>query len=199
MYYSNYHFDLHSNFTFFLVDTVNGDEIRQQESRNMFGYKGSYEHLGYIGTARLNSEIGLQFRGDATNNSALSHTKDRYTLLGYIKLGNITEFEAGVYINETLRLNNQFSINAGLRFDQFYYGYKNKLTTDTLYPGTGLYRVIDNSLNPKLNFYYNQSENLEFYFSLGKGFHSNDARSGCRRKRRLVFASCLWSRFGNGL
>ena len=32
-------------------------------------------------------------------------------------------------------------------------------------------------MNPKLNFNYNQSENLEFYLSLGKGFHSNDARS----------------------
>ena len=32
-------------------------------------------------------------------------------------------------------------------------------------------------LNPKLSFYYNQNENLEFYLSLGKGFHSNDARS----------------------
>jgi TonB dependent receptor/CarboxypepD_reg-like domain/TonB-dependent Receptor Plug Domain len=177
LYYANYHFDLFTNFTFFLVDTVNGDEIRQQESRNMFGYKGSYEHVGYIGSIRLNSEIGLQFRGDATNNSALSHTKDRYTLLENVKLGNITECGTSVYISETLKLNNQFGVNAGLRFDQFYYGYHNKLATDTTYPGTGLYRVNDNSLNPKLSLYYNQNENLEFYLSLGKGFHSNDARS----------------------
>ena len=38
-------------------------------------------------------------------------------------------------------------------------------------------KVNDHSLNPKLSFYYNQSNNLEFYLSLGKGFHSNDARS----------------------
>ena len=54
LYYSYYTFDLHTNFTFYLVDTVNGDEIRQKEARNMFGYKGSYEHVGYIGSARLN-------------------------------------------------------------------------------------------------------------------------------------------------
>jgi len=177
LYYSNYHFDLHSNFTFFLVDSVNGDEIHQQESRNMFGYKGSYEHVGYIGTIRLNSEMGFQFRGDATNNSALSHTKDRYILLDQIKLGDITEFGASAFVNETLRLNSHFSINTGLRFDQFYYGYYNKLATDTTYRGTGMYRVNDNSLSPKLSFYYNQSENLEFYLKLGKGFHSNDVRS----------------------
>ena len=196
LYYSNYHFDLHSNFTFFLVDTLNGDEIRQQEYRSMFGYKGSYEHVGYMGFAQLNSEIGLQFRGDATNNSTLSHTKDRYTLLGNIKLGDITEFSASAYINETLRLNNQFSINAGLRFDQFYYAYKNDLATDTLYPGTGLYRANDNSINPKLSFYYNQNENLEFYLSLGKGFHSNDARSVVAVKGDLSLPAAYGADFG---
>jgi TonB dependent receptor/CarboxypepD_reg-like domain/TonB-dependent Receptor Plug Domain len=177
LYYSYYSFDLHTNFSFYLVDTVNGDEIRQKETRNMFGYKGSYEHVGYVGSARLSSEAGIQLREDATSNSELSHTKDRYILLNNIKLGNITEFSASAYLNETLRLNNRFSINAGMRFDQFYYGYNNKLASDTLYPGTGLYKVGDHSLNPKLSFYYNQNENLEFYLSLGKGFHSNDARS----------------------
>lgn len=177
LYYSYYTFDLYTNFTFYLVDTVNGDEIRQKEARNMIGYKGSYEHTGYIGTAKLYSEAGVQFRGDLTNNSTLSHTKDRYILLNNIKIGNISEISAGAFLNETLRLNERFSINAGLRFDQFYYGYDNKLVSDISYPGTGLYKVNDHSLNPKLSFYYNQNENLQFYLNFGKGFHSNDARS----------------------
>jgi hypothetical protein len=177
LYYSYYKFDLHTNFTFYLVDTVNGDEIRQKEARNMFGYKGSYEHAGYIGSARLSSEAGIQFRGDVTNQSELSHTKARYILLNNLKLGDISEFSASAYLNETLRLSEHLSINAGLRFDQFYYGYYNQLATDTLYPGAGLFTVKDQSLNPKLSFYYNENENLQFYLSLGKGFHSNDARS----------------------
>ncbi|HEY2349212.1 MAG TPA: TonB-dependent receptor [Puia sp.] len=176
-YYSYQTFDLHTNFTFFLADTVNGDEIRQNESRNMFGYKGSYEHAGYIGSAGLNSEAGIQFRGDATDHSELSHTKDRYLLLNHIKLGNISEYSASAYLNETLQLSDHFSINAGLRFDQFYYGYKNLLASDSICQGTGLYTVNDHAFNPKLSFYYNHNENLQFYLSLGKGFHSNDARS----------------------
>jgi outer membrane receptor for Fe3+-dicitrate len=80
-------------------------------------------------------------------------------------------------LNETLRLNDRISINAGLRFDQFFYGYHNKLSSDSLYPGTGLYKVNDHSINPKLSFYYHQNENLQFYLNFGKGFHSNDARS----------------------
>jgi hypothetical protein len=177
LYYSYYTFDLHSNFTFFLTDSLNGDEIRQQEIRNMFGNKGSYEHTGYIGSMRLNSEWGFQFRGDATHHSLLAHTRGRYHVPENIKLGNITESGSSVYGNETLRLNEQFSINAGFRLDQFYYGYNNLLASDTLYRGTGLHKATDQSLNPKLNIYYHKNDNLEFYLSLGKGFHSNDARS----------------------
>ncbi len=177
LYYSYYTFDLVSNFTFYLVDTVNGDEIRQQETRNLFGYKGSYEHVEYLGSSRLISEAGLQFRGDATHNSGLSHVKDRFTTLQDIKLGNISELAASAFLNETLRINDHFSINAGLRADQIYYTYNNKLNTDTLFAATGLYHVNDHSLNPKLSFYFHQNDNLEFYLSAGKGFHSNDARS----------------------
>ncbi|HVV04846.1 MAG TPA: TonB-dependent receptor, partial [Puia sp.] len=62
LYYTYYTFDLHTNFTFFLVDTVNGDEIRQKESRNLAGYKGSYEHIGYIGNSRLTTDAGIMIR-----------------------------------------------------------------------------------------------------------------------------------------
>jgi TonB dependent receptor/CarboxypepD_reg-like domain/TonB-dependent Receptor Plug Domain len=177
LYYSYYAFNLLSNFTFYLVDTVNGDEIRQQETRNMFGYKSSYEHIGYLGSARFSTEAGLQFREDVTHHSGLAHMKDQFTTLQEIKLGNITEGAAGAFLNETLKWNDHFSINAGLRFDQFYYAYTNKLASDTVFAGTGTYRVNDHSLNPKMSFYYHQNDNLEFYLSLGKGFHSNDARS----------------------
>lgn len=177
LYYSYYTFDLLSNFTFYLTDSVNGDEIRQQETRNLFGYNSSYEHTGYLGSVRFSTAAGLQFREDITHNSGLTHMKDRFTTLQEIKLGNISEGAAGVFLNETLKWNDHFSINAGLRFDQFYYTYLNKLATDTIFAGTGTYRANDHSLNPKLSFYYHQNDNLEFYLSLGKGFHSNDARS----------------------
>ncbi len=177
LYYSDYRFDLHTNFTFYLVDTVNGDEIRQQEARNLFGYKGSYEHSSYLGPVKWSTEAGLQFRGDATQHSGLSHTVDRFITLKQLKLGNITELAASAFANETLRFSDHFSINAGLRFDQFYYSYNNRLATDTLFQGIGTYKTNDHSLNPKLSFYYNQNASLEFYLNLGKGFHSNDARS----------------------
>ncbi|MEJ7588431.1 MAG: TonB-dependent receptor plug domain-containing protein [Ferruginibacter sp.] len=115
LYYSNAHFDLHTNFTFFLEDSVNGDQIRQKEARSMAGYNGSYHHTSTIGKVMLNTEAGLQVRYDMTRNSELSHTKNRYTLLLPMKLGDITSLSISPYISETFKFNEHFSINAGLR------------------------------------------------------------------------------------
>lgn len=177
VYYSNSHFDLHTNFTFFLVDTINGDEIRQQEARDMFGYNGSYNHVGYIGGIKVSTEAGVNLRFDNTHNSALSHTKDRFTTLEQIKLGDIKEADIAPYISGTFSFNQHFSMNAGLRFDQFYHSYNNKLDSDTTLPGAGIYKADANTVSPKLNFYYHVNDKQQFYLTTGKGFHSNDTRA----------------------
>ncbi|MFT4092395.1 MAG: TonB-dependent receptor [Niabella sp.] len=177
LYYTHYTFDLNSNFTFYLEDTVNGDEIRQQESRNMAGYNGSYNYVGYIGHTRLTTDAGMNVRLDATKNSELSHTVNNTTIINRIKLGDINELSLSPYISETFRFNERFSINAGLRFDQFFFQYNNKYTDDTTLSGTGIYKANANVLSPKLSFYYHANNTTEFYFTAGRGFHSNDARS----------------------
>lgn len=177
VYFSNAQFDLHTNFTFYLVDTVNGDEIRQKEGRNMVGYNGSYSNTGYWGSTKVTTEAGINVRGDMTTNSELSHTLDRFITLNHIKLGNITQWNISPYISETFALNRHLSINAGLRFDQFYHAYNNKLPGDTTLPGVGVYKAAANTVSPKLNIYYHVNNNLQFYLTAGKGFHSNDTRS----------------------
>ena len=177
LYYSNSHFDLHTNFTFFLEDSINGDEIRQRESRNLIGYNGSYSHAFYLGKVRLNTEAGVQLRYDMTKNSELSHTKDRFTLLDPIKLGDISELSISPYVSETFKFNEHFSINAGLRFDQFFHSYQNKLATDSTLTGIGVYKAKANIISPKLNLYYHVNNRLQFYLTTGKGYHSNDTRS----------------------
>jgi TonB dependent receptor/TonB-dependent Receptor Plug Domain/CarboxypepD_reg-like domain len=176
VYYSNYHFDLHSNFGFFLTDTVNGDEIRQLESRNLAGYNGSYIHSLTLSQTHLTSEFGVNIRTDQTSHTALEHTVNRYTLLDMEKLGNITELGTGFYINETLRWNNKWHLNAGLRYDAFLYRYDNLLAADSTFKGPGIYKGKNQILSPKLSIYYQADAKTEFYVSMGKGFHTNDTR-----------------------
>lgn len=176
LYYSRYKFDLHTNFTFFLVDSLNGDEIRQREARNLYGYQGSYTHNSYLGRVKVTSNVGLNARLDQTKNSELSHTLNRYTLINPVKLGDITEWSAGAYVNETFRLDERFTLNAGLRFDQLYYQYHNKLAADSTLSGVGIYKANDHIISPKINLYYQVSSKAQLYLFLGKGFHSNDTR-----------------------
>lgn len=176
VYYSHYTFDLHSNFTFYLDDPVNGDEIRQQEQRNLFGYNGTYVHEGHLGNLKSTFLAGINMRLDITNNTELSHTRDRYTLLNLQKLGDISELGSGLYFNETIRLNKRWLLKAGLRFDHFYYRYKNKFATDQTLKGTGIYDASNHIFSPKLNTFYQVDPNAQIYLSVGKGFHTNDAR-----------------------
>ena len=196
VYYSNYHFDLHTNFTFFLTDTVNGDEIRQKETRNMLGYNGSYRHNSFLGNIQLTSEAGINIRADLTANSGLSHTVDRFTTLDQIKLGNISEISISPYVSETFKFDEYFSINAGFRYDQFYHQYKNKLESDTTLEGVGIYKARANTFSPKLNFYYHVNRALEFYFTTGKGFHSNDTRAVVIKHGVEILPAAYASDFG---
>lgn len=170
LYYTRYDFELYSNFTFFSVDSVNGDQIRQKEVRDLAGYNGSYTNVRYIGNTKLTSEIGISARYDQTGNSELSRTKNRTELIERLKLGDIKELNTAIYLDETFRLSEKFGINAGLRYDHFNMSYKDKLDNNTLR------KTNAGMLSPKLNFYYYPNTSTEIYLTTGKGFHSNDTR-----------------------
>ena len=196
VYYSNNHFDLHTNFTFFLTDTLNGDELGQREIRDLIGYNGSFVKRFIAGRIDISSELGINIRADLTNPSELNHTVNRYTILKQIKLGNISEYDIAPYISETFKFNSHLTINAGLRFDQFNFRYKNKIAEDTTLPGIGIYKYKANTLSPKLNIYYHINDVTQFYLSSGKGFHSNDARVAVISNSPYVLPSAYGSDLG---
>ena len=171
LYYVNYNFELFSNFTFYLNDSINGDQIKQAEKRNIYGYNNSYTKNNYIFNKKVKSEIGVQLRQDIIKNSELSHTANRKTLINPISLGQITESNAGVYLDETIYLTEKLIINAGIRLDVFQHEYIDDL--ETVYNK----RVKSNHIiSPKLNLFYNFTNNCQLYVKTGTGFHSNDTR-----------------------
>jgi outer membrane receptor protein involved in Fe transport len=172
LYFINYNYNLYSNFTFFKVDTVNGDEINQYESRNVFGYNGSYTketELGDVVVLRSTGGIGL--RDDQIGNIGLAHARKR-TFLNDIQKGDIHETNFNAFIDENIYLSPRLSINLGLRFDVFHFSYRNHLV-DTVNDFNSRLQGI---VSPKANVYYNLTKNLQLYVSAGSGFHSNDAR-----------------------
>jgi outer membrane cobalamin receptor len=169
LYYSAYKFELYSNFTFYKEDPVNGDQIRQKESRNLYGYNGSYHKTFYAGQVQIASELGANIRMDRTGNTELSRTKDRSITTAPLMLGDISETNLAGYVSETATFSPKFSLNAGLRYDHFYDDYLDKLNKTEANAKASI-------LSPKLSFYYHASDKAQLYFSNGKGFHSNDTR-----------------------
>jgi len=189
-YYSNYFFDLHTNFTFYLDDPINGDQIRQKENRNVFGYNGSYHHQSTLGSIILNTETGIGFRWDRVHNLELSHTVDRFTLLNRWAYGNVSELNASAYVNETFHFSERFNINAGLRADQFTNQYTDHLINDSLLKATAAI------ISPKISFYYQQNNSTQFYLNVGKGFHSNDTRVSVIENGRQILPAAYSADLG---
>ncbi|NOT74760.1 MAG: TonB-dependent receptor [Cyclobacteriaceae bacterium] len=169
LYAIKYNFSLFSNFTFFLKDSVNGDQIHQQEDRWVYGYKGRYTHLSTFLGRTLKSEIGAGARYDVISNIALSHTFKR-DFLNDIKRGDIHEANAHGFWSETLSITERLSINGAVRFDYFHFAYRDKLSAEQ---PSGVDKSI---FSPKLNINYQASKNVNFFVRSGTGFHSNDAR-----------------------
>lgn len=171
LFYSRYDFELYSNFTFFLTDSLNGDQIRQKEGRHLFGYNGSVSRSGVLGNVQVITTAGLQYRHDLTQNSELSRTKNRTEVLERKQWGHINELNAGAFVDQLVRFSDRFTLNAGLRVDYFRNQYEDLLPQPALRQATGTALV-----SPKLNLYYTPLPQLQVYLNTGRGFHSNDTR-----------------------
>lgn len=104
-YVSNYDFELFSNFTFFLDDPVNGDQIRQYENRTIIGAETAYQHTVHVGNhdSQLKYETGIGFRYDDVNDVQLSRTANRKTLLERLAYGNVDELNAYGFFDLTYK------------------------------------------------------------------------------------------------
>jgi outer membrane receptor for Fe3+-dicitrate len=168
-FYSRYAFQLYSNFTFFLNDPVNGDQIRQKESRNLAGFESVFNKKYRYSGLELFLQGGIGLRYDDVNNIELSHTANRMATIENLMLGNVNETNGYGYLNAELEFG-KLMINPALRLDYLNFSYQDLLTSNST--ATSAKSI----LSPKLNFLYNQSKDLQFFLKLGKGFHSNDTR-----------------------
>ena len=168
LFYSTYAFELFSNFTFFLDDPINGDQIKQKETRNIFGLSSDYK-LNFTDIDGSFS-AGISLRNDQSFNNELSHTLNRKETLNEIQLGDINETNFATYASANFNFE-KFTINPALRLDYFDFQYNDVLLTS--YQTQSETQTI---VSPKLNILYNYNNDLQLYLKMGKGFHSNDTR-----------------------
>ncbi len=163
-----YKFNLFSNFTFFLHDSINGDQIQQKESRVIYGYKANYNNSVTLFGRPARVEAGAAIRLDDVTGISLSHTMRR-KFLGYHRHGDLDELNLSVFLNETLDITDKLTVGAGARIDYFSFDYSDKLTGSRKAEA----RVI---ASPKFTLNYQLNSRTQIYLRTGIGFHSNDAR-----------------------
>ncbi len=168
--HSLYDFRLWSNFTFFLRDPENSDQIRQSESRNITVLKSTLDYSTKLfGKASLISG-GVGLRHDRIKDNELSYTRNRQELLQPIQFGDVIETNYWSFANAEIRFD-KLVVEAGLRADLFDFEYEDRLANTFT-------RLSSDKVNisPKLNLSYYVNDKMMVYAKSGIGFHSNDSR-----------------------
>ena len=188
VFYNRYKFSLFSNFTFFLNDPVNGDEINQAEARNIYGYSSTLKKKYFFKNSTLTSSGGIGFRYDATNRSKLANVVKRQ-FLNYIKLGDVKEFNGYAFTQQQLSTG-KWLFDAGVRLDYFTFNYFDRLI-DAALPSQQ--KAI---ASPKLNIQYSINKNVQVYVKTGRGFHSNDTRVVTANDGKQILPAAYGADFG---
>jgi hypothetical protein len=182
-----YDLDLFSDFTYYLVDPVKGDQFEQADKRWVSGLDARQTLFNqWFGHDVVNT-FGLQVRNDWINNG-LYQTEDRvrvdktveyndpgdYGAIGTIlpatmRQDAITDTEAGIYAENRVQWAEKFRSVAALRGDLDYFNVTdlnpaNSGTSATLLP------------SPKLSLIFGPWAKTEVYAQGGFSFHSNDGR-----------------------
>lgn len=179
IYYSNYNFELFSNFTFFKEDSINGDQIRQKENRNIIGSNSVLKYNYNLGNLKTESQFGVQTRYDNVDNLELSRTKNRTTVTQELMNGKVDELNVGVFYSQKIEITNRLDVTPAIRFDYFLNKYDDKLS--------GQQSIVSSTiLSPKLNFNFKANENIQLYLLNGRGFHSNDTRVAVQENGKKV-------------
>lgn len=170
VFYSNYNFKLFSNFTFFLEDPVNGDQIMQNENRDVFGFNTNFKRKYQTTNTPIELTFGTGVRADIVDNLELSHTLQRKEVLEEIQLGKVSQTNYYGFVNSEFDFD-KLTISTGLRLDYLKFNYNDYLLDE--------YKTFSESqvvVNPKVSFTYTPNSKVQWFLKSGIGFHSNDTR-----------------------
>ena len=166
-YVQHYDWSLLSNFTYFLDDPVNGDQLRQYDA--LWTYGGRLEHTAQLSDG-LSLRVGAEGRYDDISRVGLDETIDgvkEFTVGAFA----VDEKSLGAYAEVQWKPTDRLMLIGGLRND--WYGFETRaLEGDLAWSG----KVSDEALGVKFGANYELFDGVALYGNYGEGFHSNDAR-----------------------
>lgn len=160
--------NLFSNFTYLLEQPDVSDQFEQVDKRDIFG--GSINNIQFysLDQTPIIQKSGIQYRYDDINEVALyqSQERQRYST---IRKDDVKEKSIGAFYQLRAELTDRINVTLGFRYDYFSVDVHSDLAANS---GDG----NDDIFTSKFSLSYMVSDNVENYFSIGQGFHSNDAR-----------------------
>lgn len=176
-YLAFYRFNLYSNFTLFLNDPVNGDEIEQVDRRMFYGGRLSYRVVHELGGVRFDTTIGADGRSDDIR-AELWNTADRRHLLA-VRSNDVHQSLGGLFIQEEVTPVPWLRLVLGGRADMLSFAVDDTYDGDDVTaPSSGVGDA--QQLSPKASVIVTPLDrpeaHLELYANYGHGFHSNDVR-----------------------
>jgi len=160
--------NLFSNFTFFLNDPVDGDQIEQVDRRTVSG--GELSHAWRTpGISRdIEHTAGLQLRNDNIAEVGLHDTVARQRV-GTVRSDRIVQTSASLFYLNSIAWTPWLRSVAGLRGDRY------RFRVDGDHPGNSG-TTSDAIASPKFGLVFGPWSEAEYFLNYGYGFHSNDAR-----------------------
>lgn len=180
-----YDFRLHSDFTFFRDDPVNGDAIEQSDGRSIVG--GSMEvlrHWHVLGTPLI-GRFGLDFRRDSIDAELWHDDRARQRLEAQSRT-RVTDSSGAAFVEADARLAASLRMVAGVRAQRM-----DALVNDDL-RDAGSGHESAQTLLPKLSIIVEPAEDVTLFANAGRGFHSNDARGVVLRQNAARYLTPAW-------
>jgi hypothetical protein len=184
-----YDLDLFSDFTYFLVDPVRGDQFEQQDRRWVAGFDAHHTIFGQWAGRKMENTLGLQFRNDWINNG-LYATENRVRM----EKADYNTDDPTPPILPATRERDRFTDTIVSFWAENKIQWFDKLRSVVALRGddersvvTSLgYSASVNAANsgsaskflpsPKASLIFGSWANTEFYAQCGFSFHSNDGR-----------------------
>jgi outer membrane receptor protein involved in Fe transport len=141
-------------------------QINQFDKRITLG--GRYDKT-LIEKDNIELDIGLEFRHDDIGPVGVEH-QNTGVFVSDIANNEITETSLGLYAEAAWFVTDDLRLFTGLRGEHY------DFNVDQISIGSSSGDKSDTIASPKAGLAYTLNNNIEFYGSWGKGFHSNDAR-----------------------
>ncbi len=184
-----YDLDLFSNFTYYLVDPVDGDQFEQQDKRWVAGLDAHHTIFSTWSGHKMSNTFGLQLRNDWINNglyltqNRLRMDKTDYntgdqipsTLPATRERDRFTDTILGFYAENKIQWTDKIRSVVALRGDEEIF-VVNSLAYSASVNAANSGTAAKFLPSPKATLIFGPWANTEFYLQGGFSFHSNDGR-----------------------